>query len=84
MKTDKLLHLLACFAVSMAVFSLCHFFGLRWWALATASAISLAVGIAKELYDKAHPDTHSAEWMDFVADCGGIVLAVILQILILL
>lgn len=84
MKTDKLLHLLACFAVSTVVFAVCHFFNLRGWAMAIAASLSLLVGVAKEIYDAKHPEHHSAEWRDFIADCGGIVLAAIPQILILL
>ncbi len=84
MPTDKLLHFLACFAISMVAFAACHFFGLRGWAVAIAASVSLVAGFAKELYDIKHPDAHSAEWLDVVADCGGIVLAAILQIIILL
>ena len=39
----------------------------RLWGLAS----SLAVGLAKEAYDKDHPKTHSCEAGDVVATLGG-------------
>ena len=39
----------------------------RLWGLAS----SLAVGLAKEAYDKSHPDRHTCEAGDVVANLGG-------------
>ena len=32
---------------------------------------AMAVGVAKEVYDKQHPDKHSASYRDLVADAAG-------------
>jgi len=40
----------------------------------TGVAVSCGLGAAKELYDHAHPKTHSVEFADFAATCiGGII-----------
>ena len=47
-----------------------------------AALIVLAIGSFKEAFDYFHPLSHSADWMDFVADaCGVAVACTLLQCL---
>lgn len=64
---DKLLHILMCFGLTLAL------------ALVLppqyAVVIVLLLGAAKEIYDYRYPLTHTADVMDFVADVVGIAAA---------
>jgi len=82
--TDKLLHGLACFFISVIVFAVLFAFGWRGWATAVAFLLTAAVAAGKELYDKFHPDSHSAEWGDVIADGVGAFLALAAQLTIIL
>lgn len=65
---DKLLHVVVSAALS-AVLALV----LPWWA---AALITLAIGVAKEVYDKVS-GRGCAEWKDLVCDLIGIVIGVL-------
>ena len=64
---DKLLHVVVSAALS-AVLALV----LPWWA---AALITLAIGVAKEVYDKVS-GRGCAEWGDLLADVIGIAIGV--------
>lgn len=68
MGADKYKHIVVSAAMS-AVLALV----LPWWA---AAVVTLAVGVAKEIYDKVS-GKGCAEWGDLVADCVGIVIGVL-------
>ena len=83
-ETDKILHALACFFVSVVVFVAMFAFGFRGWAVATAAIAAAVVGFAKELWDKMHPESHTAEWADIYADGVGALLALVAELVIVL
>lgn len=68
---DKKLHFIAgaviCLVVGLAVIPVAGFI------------VAAIVGMAKELYDTAHPKTHTADPIDFVATAlGGAIVALVL------
>lgn len=67
MTIDKYKHVVVSAALS-AVLALV----LPWWA---AALVTLAIGVAKEVYDKVS-GRGCAEWGDLVADLVGIVIGV--------
>ncbi len=44
-------------------------------AVIVASAVAMALGLAKEAYDKRHPDKHTADPLDLLADAIGVAAA---------
>ena len=74
---DKLLHLAISFALTMTLGYLLLPFGLPN-AIGVAAIAVLAIGAGKEVYDKQHPLTHTADVMDFVADVIGVACAALL------
>lgn len=48
----------------------------------TAAHITLCIGIGKEVYDRAHPESHTADVMDIVADAIGVYAGVAASIAI--
>jgi len=67
---DKQMHAAAGAIAYVAVYEVAKCNGSehpKLWGLGAA----LALGIAKEAYDKAHPKTHSCEAGDVVATLGG-------------
>jgi len=72
---DKWLHGVVSFMLTVTVLAVAQFF-LPWW---VAIACVLVVGLCKELHDI---KTTGFDWMDIVADCVGIVIAVCLWILV--
>ena len=85
LRSDLLLHALASFAVSVMAFAvLFTAWHLRGWAVAAALGAAALVGFGKELYDKLHPDTHTAEWADIIADGVGALGALIVELAIIL
>ena len=85
LRTDLLLHALATFAVSIVAFALAFaVWHLRGWAVVAAFGVAALVGFGKELYDKMHPDTHTAEWADVIADGVGALLALAVELAIVL
>ena len=74
MSLDKQLH----FAVSYGLTLSLAFF----LTVPVAALIVLAIGALKEAYDYYRPLSHTADWMDFVADaCGVAVACTLLQCL---
>ena len=43
----------------------------------------LLIGVLKEWYDYKHPQTHTADWFDFIADVIGVVAALTVSLLLL-
>lgn len=66
-QSDKQMHALGCYCLTITLLLVLP---MLW-----AAPIVLAVGFAKEVYDKRHPDKHTADWLDFVADAVGVGLA---------
>lgn len=60
---DKLLH----FSGGVVVFAIFNLFFGRILAIAVVCAIAAA----KEAYDSAHKDKHTADWWDFIVTVGG-------------
>lgn len=69
MSRDKILH----FGVSFAIEFLFVFILGAWPPWQRAFINILFVGGGKELYDYKHPEHHSADWKDLVADAAGAV-----------
>jgi len=57
---DKLMHA----AVGLVLWALALFVFHNLW---IAAGVAVAAGAAKEIYDRFHPLTHTADFMDFVA-----------------
>lgn len=72
MEQDKQQH----FAISamMASTATVAFEGRTEHSIAYGTATSFVIGVAKELYDKAHPRNHTASGGDLVADLTGAVM----------
>lgn len=62
--TDGLLHIGCSFFICLVVGAF-----LPIWA---AAGITLLIGVAKEIFDLLHPESHSAEWKDLICDAIGI------------
>lgn len=73
---DKQLHILACYAIALTVFVFFAAFCLDWLGFALGIIFAAAAAAVKEWYDAKHPEGHSYEVADIVADCIGIVAAV--------
>lgn len=67
--TDKVLHL----TVSATIAHLPIVVGCAWW---LAAAITLSIGIGKEIYDKIS-GKGTPEWQDLVADIIGTVIGIL-------
>lgn len=72
---DKQLHMAVCFGLTMALGYLLLMPLSLLVAVALAALVVLAVGFGKEVYDKQHPLTHTADWLDFLADAIGVAAA---------
>lgn len=71
---DKLLHAGASFAIELVLAAV-----LPSWLPWTRAALNVVlIGGGKEIYDKQHPDKHTADWLDLVADAVGAILGEIL------
>jgi hypothetical protein len=71
---DKQLHIITCVAWVI----LFQFF----MPLSCAIQATLLIGIGKEIYDRAHPETHTADVMDILADAIGIYIGAAFMLLI--
>lgn len=73
-QADKQRHLEICFGLTVAIgyllLTLMLLDGLT--AVAIAAFVVTAIGFGKEVYDKRHPLTHTADWLDFLADLIGV------------
>lgn len=64
---DKMLHIGASFCIELVLAAI-----LPSWLPWTRAALNVIfVGGGKELYDKQHPDKHTADWADLAADAVG-------------
>ena len=64
---DKLLH-----AGASCIIEIVLGLALSSWLPWTRAALNVVLfGGGKELYDKQHPDKHTADWADLVADAVG-------------
>lgn len=70
--SDKQRHFEVCFGLTMALGYLLLLPLSPLVAVALAAFVVLAVGFGKEVYDKQHPDKHTADPLDLVADAVGI------------
>lgn len=80
---DKLLHDYAGALIALYTFVLLFLFLPYWPSFIAANGVAFIALAAKEAYDAAHPDTHSAECQDVVYSLFG-VLKVDIALLILL
>ena len=73
MKPDRndVLHIETCALIALVLLLL-----LPWWA---ASAIALAAGVGKEVYDKEHGGVPS--WSDIIYDVLGIMLGMTIHLI---
>lgn len=74
-QSDKQRHIEVCFGLTMALGYLLLIPLSLLVAVALAALVVLAVGFGKEVYDKQHPLTHTADWFDFLADTLGVACA---------
>ena len=72
MRIDHFKHIAVGFMLTVIFLLPSHWFG--WW-LYVAPAMALAIGVYKEHIDRA---TTGFDWTDVVADCIGIIAAVLL------
>ena len=76
---DKILHFACSFAIELVLAAV-----LPSWLPWTRAALNvILIGGGKELYDKQHPDKHTAEWQDLAADFIGAILGEVLVCMIL-
>lgn len=75
--TDKQLHFLAAFSIAALLFILISASQPWWVAMLIGVGVSAAASALKEIWDKQHPDKHSFEWGDVVADALGIIVFVL-------
>ena len=75
--TDKQLHFLAAFSISALLYILISASQPWWVAMLIGVGVSAAASALKEIWDKQHPDKHSFEWGDVVADALGIIVFVL-------
>lgn len=71
-QADKQRHLEICFGLTMALGYLLLMPLPLLIAVALAALVVLVIGFGKEIYDKRHPLTHTADWLDFLADAIGV------------
>lgn len=69
---DKYQHALGCAILTSTICALP--FDL---VLLLAGPVVFLIGLGKEVYDYFHPDKHTADWKDLVADCIGITIVYI-------
>lgn len=69
---DKLLHYNAIDLVASFSFAIFFLFLAYWPAFGWANLVAAVFAIGKEVYDAFHPDGHSVEWKDLVADFAGL------------
>ena len=73
---DRVLHILFSIVITLFAYTVTQFFCSKWWSILLALGTGLIIGGFKELYDALAPN-HSADIKDFVADCIGILIALI-------
>jgi hypothetical protein len=71
-QSDKQRHFEVCFGLTMAMGYLLLMPLPPLVAVTLSAVVVLAVGFGKEVYDKRHPLTHTADWFDFLADAMGV------------
>ena len=71
---DKLLHAGVSFCIELVLAAV-----LPSWLPWTRAALNVVlIGGGKEIYDKTHPDKHTADWLDLAADAVGAIAGEIL------
>ncbi len=81
---DKLLHYSSEDMVASLAFAVIFLFTPFWDAFGWANLVAICFGVGKELYDAFHPEGHSVEWKDLVADLAGLVKVDIFLIVVYL
>ena len=71
---DKMLHIGASFCIELVLAVVLP----SWLPWMRAALNVILIGGGKELYDKQHPDKHTADWLDLAADAVGAILGEIL------
>lgn len=64
---DKMLHIGASFCIELVLAAILP----SWLPWTRAALNAILIGGGKELYDKQHPDKHTADWADLAADAVG-------------
>ena len=72
---DKLLHDYAGNLICIYFFAVFAIFMRYWNAMAVANIVAVLVLICKEIYDKLHPETHTAECADVAYGLFGVLKA---------
>lgn len=67
---DKQLHIAGSAILTIVIYLLAK-------SLVIAGVGALVVGIGKEVYDYYHPEKHTADIKDILADCVGIAVAIV-------
>ena len=68
---DKLLHAYCCTIIALFLMAFFLPFMNKWLALSLSNFLTMLVFFGKEVYDGEHPDEHSVEINDIIADfCG--------------
>ena len=71
---DKILHFACSFAIELVLAVVLP----SWLPWMRAALNVILIGGGKELYDKQHPDKHTADWLDLAADFIGAILGEVL------
>lgn len=77
LQRDKQLHIATCAAWTVFFYALLSQIIPFDAALPWAINQTFSVGLAKELYDRAHPEAHTADVMDILADVIGSYVGVV-------
>ena len=64
---DKIFHFIICFVIVLVA----DIFMPLW----ASVLLACAAAVGKEIYDRFHPDKHTADWADLAADFFGILVA---------
>ena len=71
---DKLLHAFLCSIIVLYAVTFLRF-GLSYlWAMILGNVVTIGIFLGKEYYDYRHPDEHSCEWKDILADFIGLLI----------
>ena len=73
---DKLLHAGVSFLIELVLTAVLP----SWLPWMRAALNVILIGGGKEIYDKQHPDKHTADWLDLAADAVGAILGEILWV----
>lgn len=81
---DKLLHYIAGQIVAGLIFIASAAFFPLWITVILSMIVTVVIGILKEVYDKHHPDTHTADFKDAMATIIGGTVTTLFSVILLL